>query len=43
METNPIYGLFTCGSFGFDKKLNSVTVKRSTKKKKVILMAVITI
>jgi len=42
METNPIYGLFTCGSLGLDKKLNSVTVKRSTKKKKVILIAVIT-
>ena len=42
-DTNCLYGLLICGNFGFDIKLNSVTVNRNTIKMNVIKMAMITV
>ena len=41
METLSVYALLILGSFGFDTKLNSVTVNRSIKKTETISKATI--
>ena len=43
MDTKSLYALFTLVSFGFDIKLNTVTVKRRMMKNKVMDITVITV